>query len=70
MVRTLGKKKRHTVIEESAEIKKIANTLLDEQLDKNTPEVNKEDIINLLVKIANQLEAVTRRAIPDRKGGR
>lgn len=43
----------------AARIKKQANELLDEQVNEETPEANKEDIVSLLVEIASHVERLT-----------
>jgi len=70
MVRSYNKRaKKKTLGEESAELKQMAEDLLAEQLNEDTPEANKEDIVRLLVKLAIHVDRLTGIAAPDLKGG-
>lgn len=70
MVRNYNRGSRKNKFWESAkELKDRAAALLEEQANEDTPEVNKEDIVQLLVDITVHLESLTKRAVPDIKGG-
>lgn len=69
MVRSYNRRtKQNTIKQESAELKKMAEGLLAEQLNEDTPEANKEDIVRLLVKLASHIDKLTGIAAPDIKG--
>lgn len=70
MVRSYNKRsKKNALLQEAGDIRKEAEALLEEQLNEDTPEANKEDIVRLLFRLAVYVEKITSTTVSDIKGG-
>lgn len=69
VVRNYNSRGKNIQWEKSRKLVEEANKLLEEQLDEDTPEANKEDIIRLLVNMAAHLDDITKASFPNLMGG-